>query len=165
MKRYDPQFKLHVLATLDLNHGDVSLTATQFNIPRRTLADWRRTRYTNPIETPEDPQFMNLKTSEQLGQLAKQLITSLPAKIRKAGLGETLRAISMIDELRKTIQLEEESDDPRQKLADLLRQKREAWERNILARGGHEQLAALNKAQAELNAFLERTPDGSDWDK
>lgn len=161
MKRYTPQFKLHVLDTLDLNHGDVSLTARHFNIPRRTLAEWIKTRHTNLEGQPDDDQFKNLKTSEQLDQLAKQLVTSLPAKIRKAGLGETLRAISMIDELRKAARSNEEDNDAtHQKLAELLNRKREAWEIDIFKRGGHAQLAAFKKAQAELEAFLERTPYG-----
>ena len=52
-RRYTEEDKQHALQTLDDNFGDVTLTALQTDIPRRTLQDWKRMRKLKQKQTGE----------------------------------------------------------------------------------------------------------------
>lgn len=122
MKHYTIYFKQQVLTALDANHGNAYLTAKQFNIRRATLLAWVKKREAIFAAGSAAPPDQRLTPTQQLDYLSQQLMVSLPAKVQSAKLVETIRAISMVNDLRQVFALQEEDKvDVREKLAALLK--------------------------------------------
>lgn len=86
-RQYSDDDKATALAALDANEGNVKRTATQLEMPHKTLDDWAQGRKQNPAVA----ELRNRKKgtlAEKFDNLAHSLVDAMPAKIAKATLSQ-----------------------------------------------------------------------------
>src|SRR5688572_731174 len=107
--RYTPDFKLRVLAAFDA-HGrrNWHKLEQEFEVPFRTILDWHRRRE-QIIDQAEEAHHPGRRAiNAHVDMLTRQLLNTLPEKIEGAKLTDSLRALTMLNELRQLFVQEEE---------------------------------------------------------
>jgi transposase-like protein len=119
-RQYSDEDKATALTALDANGGNVKRTATQLEIPHKTLDDWAKGRNQNPA-------VADLRTrkrgslADKFENLAHLIVDAMPAKIGKATLSQC--AVSSGIATDKAIRLRGEGlyPDPAAELCSLLK--------------------------------------------
>lgn len=93
-RNYSDEEKQNALAALDANGGDISLTARQLDIPRKTLGEWAKGHNIHP-DVAEVCQERKVALSDQLEAVAFQLAEAIPGKIGKASLQQVAVALGI----------------------------------------------------------------------
>ncbi len=81
---YSDQQRAEALAALDANAGDVSTTAKQLAIPRKTLENWSKGHVNGDVAKIGHEIRQTL--AERLESVAHQLLDEIPKKLEKATL-------------------------------------------------------------------------------
>jgi transposase-like protein len=71
-RQYSDKGKAEILAVLDSNKGNVSLTARQTGVPRATLQEWRNGRISSDV--PEIRQIKKEELSDVFERVARQYL-------------------------------------------------------------------------------------------
>src|SRR5690554_3963581 len=98
-RRYTDADRETALAALAANGGNVSRTAEQLGIPRKTLQNWASG--THHPEAAENGHRKKGELAAALEEIAWKLAESIPGKIPSAPLAQTATALGIaIDKLR-----------------------------------------------------------------
>lgn len=119
-RQYSDEDKATALTALDANGGNVKRTATQLEIPHKTLDDWAKGRNQNPA-------VADLRTrkrgslADKFENLAHLIVDAMPSKIERATLSQC--AVSSGIATDKAIRLRGEGlyPDPATELCHLLK--------------------------------------------
>jgi transposase-like protein len=92
-REYSDEERAACLAALDANGGDLSRTARDCGVPRKTLEAWARKRLHPDVAKLRQRKKKGL--AEKLDELAYKLADAAPAKIKAAGLQATLTSLAI----------------------------------------------------------------------
>ena len=98
-RSYSDEERANALAALDANDGDVSRTARQLGVPRKTLEDWAK-GHVHPA-VAEVRQEKKGTLADAIEGVAWKLLDALPGKVPDADLRQTATALGIaIDKMR-----------------------------------------------------------------
>ena len=121
--RFTPEYRLRALNALAASNNDLVGTAQAFGVRPRTLAGWRRQRQQIVAQAEFDQRAAEQQQSLSVHYdlLAQQVIDLLPEKIKDAKLSDALRAITMLKELKQSVNTRRENSTAlRDKLTNLV---------------------------------------------
>lgn len=130
MASYSESEKSTALAALEANGGNVSQTARDLNIPRKTLEHWSNGHGVND-DVAKDCQIKKRDLADELEKLAMTLVDAIPEKIDDATLQHTAVTLGItLDKMQllrgKPTAINQDMTDPEKRRAriDELIQKR-----------------------------------------
>lgn len=98
-RQYSDAEKAGVLAALDANGGNVSKTARDTGVPRKTLAEWAAARLHPDVAELRQSKKTDLAT--QLEDIARRLAGAIPEKMATANLQQTATSMGIaIDKMQ-----------------------------------------------------------------
>ena len=109
--RFNPHFKLRVLAALAASGNRWQAVEAEFNVPHRTLLEWHRHQEQIEEEAVEYRRPGSTAINAHFDMLTQQLLNTLPAKIEGAKLTDSLRALNMLNDLRQLFQAQVKEED------------------------------------------------------
>lgn len=101
MARRSDQQKAEALAVLDANAGNVSKTARDTGIPRKTLEEWRDGRVAEGVAELRQEKKEGL--ADRLEAIALQMLDAMPSKILDASLKDTATAVGIAIDKRQLL--------------------------------------------------------------
>jgi len=110
-RSYSDADKATALAALDANGGNVKRTASQLNIPHKTLDDWAHGRKLHPA-VAELRTVKKGALADKFENLAHHLLDAMPEKIQKATLSQCAVTAGIAVDKAKILRGEELYDDP-----------------------------------------------------
>lgn len=99
-RQYSDAEKAESLAALDANGGNVSKTARDLGLPRKTLAQWAADRHIHQ-DVAELRQEKKIDLAARLEQIARQLAEAMPEKMATANLQQVATSMGIaIDKMQ-----------------------------------------------------------------
>jgi transposase-like protein len=98
-RRYSDAERAEALAALDANGGNVSKTARDLGLPRKTLAEWADGHIHSDVA--ELRQEKKIDLAARLEQIARQLAEAMPEKMAAASLQQVATSMGIaIDKMQ-----------------------------------------------------------------
>lgn len=99
-RQYSDAEKAESLAALDANGGNVSKTARDLGLPRKTLAQWADDRHIHQ-DVAELRQEKKIDLAARLEEIARQLAEAMPEKMATANLQQVATSMGIaIDKMQ-----------------------------------------------------------------